>query len=108
MKKILPLLIFILSSSYAGDFHIKKISLDEGFAYNFTLETDNKQNFIDLDCQSFLHKIDFYKNNQIIAENFIDIHECSYIYEVTTNCIEKYQTRCINPENFLSSSCDCH
>lgn len=103
----------ILSLMLAGGVNAKTVTIDtlepyEFFDYRFISEDiGNPKKFIDLDCQSFLHKLDFYENDEIISENYVSVSECQYLFETFHSCIKEVGFMCVDSGNLFKSFCDC-
>ena len=108
MKKILILLL-ISSSAFAG-LEYDQIETHPDFEVKFLLSSQNNhQNKVVLDCQSFLHKLEFYDaSDSLYAEKFIDIYQCEEIYLNVMNCFDRGEVKCIDENDILNPNCTCN
>jgi len=105
----LALLLLFAFSSHSQTLLIDRIEVVPEFDINFILSDSlNDTFYINLNCQYFLQKYDFYhKTGQLIIENYININECAALYENITLCIESSGYKCIDFDNPFEQSCRC-
>lgn len=107
MKKILISLIFA-TPLYANTYLFDQIATVEDLDANFIMDNSNNSDyFANLDCQSFFQKLDFYENDQLITENFLNISECEFIYGEILQCFKEGKSKCFSTENIFKQGCDC-
>lgn len=105
---ILILILLGIKPLYA-QFNIDQMETIASFEANFLLtNTQDDRYYINLNCQSFFQKLDFYtQDGSLLNENYITINECEQIYLNTLACLENAQHKCLNPDDFLNPNCDC-
>lgn len=109
MKKLILLPLLIVCAANAAKLEVDQMSLQENYELKFILLA-NKPNtgHIELDCQSFFKKVDFFDQyGKMLSENFISINECEYLYEQTYSCLQKNKVKCISTEFLFRDSCNC-
>lgn len=85
--------------------HLSKV---EHFDLRFLgIDAEDGQKFIDIDCQSFLHKLDFYQDGQLTFENYISERECAEILETFGACIEEEGFMCVDSKDIHKFYCEC-
>lgn len=97
----------VTANAYTNEYSNIEVHPEFEVKFLLTHETDHEDAIV-LDCQSFLNKIDFFdSHDQLISENFIDIHQCEEIYLNTMSCFDQGLPKCIKPEDIFSKSCNC-
>lgn len=109
MKKLTLLLLCLTFAANAAKLEVDQMTLIENYDLKFILESSSSQlSHIELDCQSFFQKVDFFdENGQVSSENFISINECEYLYQQTYSCLKKQKSKCFDSDFLFRDSCDC-
>jgi hypothetical protein len=109
MKKfILLLVIFTSLGTNAARINLHKMTVVEDYDGVFTLSSHEHQKSARLDCQSFIHKLDFFnEHNQLTHENYISTKECEDIYHNINNCLGLEQIKCFDTQDIFSLDCQC-
>lgn len=99
----------MVSAANAAKLEVNQMTPQEDYNYKFILEAQQPSaGHIELDCQSFIHKADFFnQEGKILSENFISINECEYLYEQTYNCLKKNEVKCIDSDYLFREGCGC-
>lgn len=110
MKKILLsiILIFQINLSSAEDlmrFPVYDLRPYQGFEMMFELATAPRFGKVILDCQSFMHQIQFIKEKStgeedIIFKFYIDENECQEIFEFINVSLNNNRHTCIELNSF--------
>jgi hypothetical protein len=107
MNKLLLLLV-LMPSAFAHKIEVSHIETFPDYDINFKLNGKYNKFYGQLDCQSFFKKFDFFdQTNQVLAENYITMSECEYIYSNIAQCITTTNVKCIDSDNIFNTSCDC-
>ncbi len=110
--KFIVLLLVSISALAASDvvYEVKYDSLEliEEFDYNFSLTSSEEPLArVNLDCQSFFKKYDFYQENQLVVEHYISVNECEALYYNFFLCIQDNGYKCIDASDPYRQECDC-
>lgn len=112
MRRIfITLLLSMTTNVFAAEYRIDQFELRDGFDFSFILShSKDKQYFINIDCQSFFQKMDFYQRQKgkdmLVKEYFITINECENIMQATDQCLKETGLACFNTdEEYFGCEC---
>jgi hypothetical protein len=98
----------LVPSAFAHQIEVSQIETFPDYDINFKLNGKYNLLYGQLDCQSFFKKFDFFdQKDRPLAENYITMSECEYIYTNIEQCIAKNSVKCIDSDNIFNTSCDC-
>jgi hypothetical protein len=107
MRKYLLVIYFLFSSVklMATDlmrFPVYDMGPYQNFELMFRLYTAPRFGHVILDCQSFMHQIQFTEPNKedVIFKFYLDPNECQDIYEYIENSLEKSSHICIELNSY--------
>ncbi len=107
MRKLIFVLLLLISSFRVSSTDLMRFPVYDmgpynGFELMFELYTAPKFGKVILDCQSFMHQIQFMEpeKNDVIFKFYLDPNECEHIFEFIANSLQKSSHACIELNSY--------
>jgi len=109
MKKILLVLVILIQANFGHATDLMKFPvydmIETDFEVMFRLITPKRYGKVILDCQSFIHGINFYKKDDqgkddVFFKFYLDASECRHIFDFIENSLDKSSHVCIELNSF--------